>query len=144
MWSEPASESHSLTRAAGPHLAAAETLSPRDLFQETVAPLFEIRMELDEEGLTYNPSLEMGGEDGFLVLIEGLINDLYNVARLIPRLVKGRINYKVRLGPLPPFCVSLLGWVPAGYGLAQRSLMMTAQKTIGVGLCPVGLPGLCL
>ncbi|KAM7334656.1 hypothetical protein ACRRTK_007976 [Alexandromys fortis] len=64
---------------------------------ESVAPLFEIRMELDEEGLTYNPSLEMGGEDSFLVLIEGLINDLYNVARLIPRLAKGRINYKTDL-----------------------------------------------
>ncbi|KAK7807584.1 hypothetical protein U0070_013890 [Myodes glareolus] len=76
---------------------------------ETIAPLFEIRMELDEEGLTFNPSLEMGGEDGFLMLIEGLINDLYNVARLIPRLAKGRINYKVSLGLLPHFCVSLLG-----------------------------------
>nr|XP_048307819.1 dynein axonemal heavy chain 17 [Myodes glareolus] len=64
---------------------------------ETIAPLFEIRMELDEEGLTFNPSLEMGGEDGFLMLIEGLINDLYNVARLIPRLAKGRINYKTDL-----------------------------------------------
>ncbi|XP_040604010.1 dynein heavy chain 17, axonemal [Mesocricetus auratus] len=64
---------------------------------ESIAPLFEIRMELDEEGLTYNPSLEMGEEDGFLALIEGLINDLYNVARLIPRLAKGRINYKTDL-----------------------------------------------
>lgn len=67
-------------------------------------------MELDEEGLTYNPSLEMGEEDGFLALIEGLINDLYNVARLIPRLAKGRINYKVSLGPLPPFCLFLVGY----------------------------------
>lgn len=88
-------------------------------------------MELDEEGLTFNPSLEMGGEDGFLVLIEGLINDLYNVARLIPRLAKGRINYKVSLCLLPHFCFSLLGRVPTGYGLAQQSLMSTAQKVIG-------------
>lgn len=88
-------------------------------------------MELDEEGLTFNPSLEMGGEDGFLMLIEGLINDLYNVARLIPRLAKGRINYKVSLSLLPHFCVSLLGRVPAGYGLAQQSLMSTDQKVIG-------------
>uniref|UniRef100_A0A8C5LC16 Dynein axonemal heavy chain 17 n=1 Tax=Jaculus jaculus TaxID=51337 RepID=A0A8C5LC16_JACJA len=61
---------------------------------ESIAPLFEIRMELDEEGLTFNPSLEIGEEDGFLTLIEGLINDIYNVARLIPRLAKGRMNYK--------------------------------------------------
>lgn len=66
-------------------------------------------MELDEDGLTYNPSLEMGDEDGFLALIEGLINDLYNVARLIPRLAKGRINYKVSLELLPSVATSLLG-----------------------------------
>lgn len=139
MWSEPASESHSLTRArSGQQGSFSSSRDPkphfpacRDLFQESIAPLFEIRMELDEEGLTFNPSLEMGGEDGFLVLIEGLINDLYNVARLIPRLAKGRINYKVSLGLLPHFCISLLGRVPAGYGLAQQSLMSTAQKVIG-------------
>ncbi|XP_008847899.1 dynein heavy chain 17, axonemal [Nannospalax galili] len=66
-----------------------------NMTMDTIAPLFEIRMELDEKGLTFNPSLEMGAEDGFLVLIEGLIDDLYNVARLIPRLAKGRLNYKV-------------------------------------------------
>nr|XP_020013652.1 dynein heavy chain 17, axonemal [Castor canadensis] len=67
------------------------------VMDESVAPLFEIRMELDEEGLTFNPSLEMGLEEGFLGLIEGLVNDLYNVARLIPRLAKGRVSYKTDL-----------------------------------------------
>ncbi|ELW68256.1 Dynein heavy chain 17, axonemal [Tupaia chinensis] len=64
---------------------------------ESVAPLFEIRMELDEDGLIFNPSLEMGSEHGFLALVEDLLNDIYNVARLIPRLAKGRINYKTDL-----------------------------------------------
>lgn len=68
------------------------------MFQETVAPLFEIRMELNEEGLTFNPSLEMGSDFGFLALIEGLIDDIYNVARLIPRLAKGKMSYKVSPG----------------------------------------------
>lgn len=66
-------------------------------------------MELDEDGLTYNPSLEMGDEEGFLALIEGLINDLYNVARLIPRLAKGRMNYKVSLDLLPSLAFPCLG-----------------------------------
>ncbi|KAL4687709.1 hypothetical protein H8959_019837 [Pygathrix nigripes] len=64
---------------------------------ESIAPLFEIRMELDEDGLTFHPSLEVGSEHGLLVLIEGLVNDIYNVARLIPRLAKGRMNYKMDL-----------------------------------------------
>ncbi|XP_037350847.1 dynein axonemal heavy chain 17 isoform X1 [Talpa occidentalis] len=64
---------------------------------ESVAPLFEVRMELDEEGLNFSPSLEVGGSHSFLVLIEGLINDIYNTAKLIPRLARGRFNYKTDL-----------------------------------------------
>lgn len=59
-------------------------------------------MELEEDGLVFSPSLEMGGTRGFLVLIESLINDIYNVAKLIPRLAKGRMSYKVSLGFLQP------------------------------------------
>uniref|UniRef100_A0A8C4L5T0 Dynein axonemal heavy chain 17 n=1 Tax=Equus asinus asinus TaxID=83772 RepID=A0A8C4L5T0_EQUAS len=64
---------------------------------ESVAPLFEVRMELEEDGLVFSPSLEMGGTRGFLALIESLINDIYNVAKLIPRLAKGRMSYKTDL-----------------------------------------------
>uniref|UniRef100_A0A2I3TJ66 Dynein axonemal heavy chain 17 n=1 Tax=Pan troglodytes TaxID=9598 RepID=A0A2I3TJ66_PANTR len=67
------------------------------VIDESIAPLFEIRMELDEDGLTFNPTLEVGSDRGFLALIEGLVNDIYNVARLIPRLVKDRMNYKMDL-----------------------------------------------
>lgn len=73
-----------------------------------MAPLFEIRMELDSEGLTFHPSLEVGSQRGFLALIEGLVNDIYNVARLIPRLAKGKVNYKVSPGPGGP-ALSLCG-----------------------------------
>uniref|UniRef100_A0A452UEF0 Dynein axonemal heavy chain 17 n=1 Tax=Ursus maritimus TaxID=29073 RepID=A0A452UEF0_URSMA len=64
---------------------------------ESVAPLFEVRMELDEDGLVFHPSLEMGTDHGFLTLIEGLVNDIYNTAKLIPRLAKGRMSYKADL-----------------------------------------------
>ncbi|XP_012590395.1 PREDICTED: dynein heavy chain 17, axonemal-like [Condylura cristata] len=70
--------------------------------QESVAPLFEVHMELDEEGLTFTPSLEVGGDYSFLVLIEGLISDIYNTAKLVPRLAKGRLNYKVSVGQRRP------------------------------------------
>lgn len=65
-----------------------------------MAPLFEIHMELSEGGLVFSPSLEVGDDSGFLALIESLINDIYNVAKLIPRLARGRVNYKVS-PPLP-------------------------------------------
>ncbi|XP_037666336.1 dynein heavy chain 17, axonemal [Choloepus didactylus] len=63
----------------------------------SVAPLFEVRMELDDDGLTFYPSLEVGSDQGFLALIESLITDIYNTAKLIPRLAKGRMNYKTDL-----------------------------------------------
>ncbi|XP_040845777.1 dynein heavy chain 17, axonemal isoform X2 [Ochotona curzoniae] len=72
-------------------------LTDNMVMDENVAPLLEIRMELEDAGLTFNPSLEMGAEHGFLALIEGLVNDIYNVARLIPRLAKGKLNYKTDL-----------------------------------------------
>ncbi|XP_008068583.1 dynein heavy chain 17, axonemal [Carlito syrichta] len=67
------------------------------VLDESVAPLFEVHMELDEEGLTFNPSLEMGADSSFLTLIESLVNDIYNTARLIPRLAKGKMSYKTDL-----------------------------------------------
>ncbi|XP_078230912.1 dynein axonemal heavy chain 17 isoform X3 [Callithrix jacchus] len=67
------------------------------VIDDSIAPLFEIRMELDEDGLAFNPSLEVGSERGLLALIEGLVNDIYNVARFIPRLAKGKMSYKTDL-----------------------------------------------
>ncbi|CAD7668337.1 unnamed protein product [Nyctereutes procyonoides] len=67
------------------------------VLDESVAPLFEVCMELGEKGLVFHPSLEVGADHGFLRLIEGLINDIYNAAKLIPRLAKGRVGYKADL-----------------------------------------------
>nr|CAI9700520.1 unnamed protein product [Rangifer tarandus platyrhynchus] len=64
---------------------------------ESVAPLFEVRMELEDDGLVFSPSLEVGGDRGFLALIGSLVTDIYNTAKLIPRLAKGRLHYKTDL-----------------------------------------------
>lgn len=88
-----------------------EALTPTTPLQESVAPLFEIHMQLDEAGLVFSPSLEVGSDRGFLALVDGLVNDIYNAAKLIPRLAKGRLNYKVsprsvRPLPLPQFRIA--------------------------------------
>ncbi|XP_054988433.1 dynein axonemal heavy chain 17 [Sorex araneus] len=75
-------------------------LTDNMVLHESIAPLFEVRLELNESGLTFNPSLEVGADQGFLALLEGLINDIYNAAKLIPRLAKGRFNYKTDLEDL--------------------------------------------
>lgn len=85
----------------------------RACFQENVAPLFEVHMELDEDGLVFNPSMEIGTDHSFLALVESLINDIYNVAKLIPRLDKSRLNYKVSQASFGPACSPT--WAPIAF-----------------------------
>ncbi|XP_057895061.1 dynein axonemal heavy chain 17 [Melospiza georgiana] len=62
-----------------------------------VSPLFEVRMELAEGRVQYQPSLEVGAGDSFLVLVEGLLGDTEAVAASMPRLLEGAISYKAAL-----------------------------------------------
>ncbi|KAJ7315905.1 hypothetical protein JRQ81_002067 [Phrynocephalus forsythii] len=59
-----------------------------------VAPLFEVRLELYKDDLRYRPSLEVGADQGFLEVVENLMNDIYETAKLIPRLAEGKASYK--------------------------------------------------
>lgn len=63
--------------------------------QVHIAPLFEVHMELYNDELRYRPSLEVGADQGFLEVVENLMNDIYDTATLIPRLAKGKFSYKV-------------------------------------------------
>uniref|UniRef100_A0A8C0VGP0 Dynein axonemal heavy chain 17 n=1 Tax=Cyanistes caeruleus TaxID=156563 RepID=A0A8C0VGP0_CYACU len=64
-------------------------VSDTALLQAQVAPLFEVRMELSEGRVQYQPSLEAGAGDSFLVLVEGLLEDMEKVAASMPRLLEG-------------------------------------------------------
>lgn len=92
-----------------------------------MAPLFEVRMELDEVGLVFHPSLEMGTDNSLLTLIESLVNDIYNTAKLIPRLAKGQMSYKVSLGPQVP-----------GSGLPRPAACLTLGCPVTHSLNPHG------
>ncbi|XP_054026357.1 dynein axonemal heavy chain 17 [Dryobates pubescens] len=62
-----------------------------------VAPLFEVRMELTDDGVRYCPSLEGMDDNSFLKLVESLLNDIYTATACIPRLLQGKLSYKVTL-----------------------------------------------
>lgn len=66
-----------------------------NVFQANAAPLFEVHMELYNDELRYRPSLEVGADNGFLEVVENLMNDIYQTAKLVPRLAKGKLSYKV-------------------------------------------------
>uniref|UniRef100_A0A4W3K7X4 Dynein axonemal heavy chain 17 n=1 Tax=Callorhinchus milii TaxID=7868 RepID=A0A4W3K7X4_CALMI len=60
-------------------------------------PLFEVRLELDESDTVFRPSLGIGSE--FYALMERLMNDVYNIVGLVPRLAKHhpRKRYQIDL-----------------------------------------------
>ncbi|KAM4623876.1 dynein axonemal heavy chain 9 isoform 1-T1 [Polymixia lowei] len=53
-----------------------------------VAPLFEAQLDLRLPDMVFSPSLEFGAGDGFYDLVESLINDVYRISSLVPRLAQ--------------------------------------------------------
>uniref|UniRef100_A0A4W6G4Y5 Dynein axonemal heavy chain 17 n=1 Tax=Lates calcarifer TaxID=8187 RepID=A0A4W6G4Y5_LATCA len=53
-----------------------------------VAPLFEAQLDLKVPDMVFTPSLEFGAGDSFFELVESLINDVFRVSSLVPRLAQ--------------------------------------------------------
>lgn len=59
-----------------------------------LAPLFEAHLELREPDLIYTPTLDPNDPKSFQALIEGLIEDILNIAAHFPRVsLKQQITY---------------------------------------------------
>ncbi|KAK2522493.1 hypothetical protein Q9233_010490 [Columba guinea] len=63
-----------------------------------LAPLFEVQLDLVIPDLIFQPSLDPGTKDGFYDMVEGLLNDIYRISSLVPRLAEhsGFLHYQVR------------------------------------------------
>lgn len=66
-----------------------------DLFQDNVAPLFEVHMDLCDSRVGFRPSLEMLDDNSFLELVENLLSDIYGATECMPLLLEGKLSYKV-------------------------------------------------
>ncbi|NWV12184.1 DYH9 protein, partial [Ptilonorhynchus violaceus] len=62
-----------------------------------LAPLFEVQLDLVTPDLVFHPSLDPGTNDGFCDLVESLLNGLYHISSLVPRLAmhSGFPHYQV-------------------------------------------------
>ncbi|XP_068082615.1 dynein beta chain, ciliary-like [Anabrus simplex] len=62
-------------------------------------PLFVVNMELHEPKVVYVPSLNRGHPQGFIHLVDSMINDIIAMASLIPRvsLTKVAVNYETEM-----------------------------------------------
>ncbi|XP_032899964.1 dynein heavy chain 9, axonemal isoform X2 [Amblyraja radiata] len=56
------------------------------------APLFEAQLDLVSPDLIFHPSLEIGSSGSFHDMIDGLINDIFKISSLVPRLAE-HTNY---------------------------------------------------
>lgn len=56
--------------------------------RESMPPLFDVKLELQSPDTVFNPSLEQDSPEGFVALIDGLIDDIFKVASLVPRVAK--------------------------------------------------------
>ena len=52
-------------------------------------------MELCDGRVRYRPSLEAGDDNSFLELVESLLSDTYASTACMPRLLEGKLSYKV-------------------------------------------------
>lgn len=54
----------------------------------TVAPLFEVQLDLQVPNMVFKPSLDYGAGDSFFELVESLINNVFRMSALVPRLAQ--------------------------------------------------------
>lgn len=53
-----------------------------------LTPLFEAQLDLKVPDLVFMPSLEFGLGDGFFEMVESLINSVFRITTLVPRLAQ--------------------------------------------------------
>ncbi|NXS46386.1 DYH9 protein, partial [Balaeniceps rex] len=53
-----------------------------------LAPLFEVQLDLVIPDLIFHPSLDPSANDGFYDMMESLLNDIYRISSLVPRLAE--------------------------------------------------------
>ncbi|XP_061318003.1 dynein axonemal heavy chain 9-like [Pezoporus flaviventris] len=53
-----------------------------------LAPLFEVQLDLVIPDLIFHPSMDPGTNDGFYDMVESLLNDIYGISSLVPRLAE--------------------------------------------------------
>ncbi|NXH32764.1 DYH9 protein, partial [Myiagra hebetior] len=62
-----------------------------------LAPLFEVQLDLVIPDLVFHPPLDPGASDGFCDMVENLLNGIYGISSLVPRLAthSGFCHYQV-------------------------------------------------
>jgi dynein heavy chain len=60
--------------------------------KKNVAPLFDAKLELCEPDIIFQPSLDVNMVVNFYDIMVGLVDDLFHMATLVPRVAKGQLT----------------------------------------------------
>ncbi|NXO27701.1 DYH9 protein, partial [Cisticola juncidis] len=68
-----------------------------------LAPLFEVQLDLVIPDLVFHPPLDPGTKDGFCDMVESLLQGIYHISSLVPRLAphSGFCHYQAHLEAVP-------------------------------------------
>ncbi|NXB03113.1 DYH9 protein, partial [Cnemophilus loriae] len=86
-----------------------------------LAPLFEVQLDLVIPDLVFHPPLDPGTNDGFCDMVESLLNGIYRISSLVPRLAAhgGFCHYQADLEDMPDLRA------------ARQELLGRAQAAVG-------------
>lgn len=78
------------------HCSLQYLLEQTDAAKELL-PLMEVKLELQTPEMVFNPTLDQESPDGFFMLMEGVIEDVFRVSTLVPRVARhsGQEDYGV-------------------------------------------------
>nr|XP_054501355.1 dynein axonemal heavy chain 9-like [Agelaius phoeniceus] len=71
-----------------------------------LAPLFEVQLDLVIPDLVFRPPLDPGARDGFCDMVESLLQGIFHISSLVPRLAahSGFCHYQAALEAMPSLC----------------------------------------
>uniref|UniRef100_A0A8C5TKR5 Dynein axonemal heavy chain 17 n=1 Tax=Malurus cyaneus samueli TaxID=2593467 RepID=A0A8C5TKR5_9PASS len=96
--------------------------SLRYLLENTgLTPLFEVQLDLVIPDLVFRPPLDPGTNDGFCDMVESLLNGIYHMSSLVPRLAphSGFCHYQADLEAMPVL------------SMARQELLSRVQAAVG-------------
>uniref|UniRef100_A0A8C5TMB1 Dynein axonemal heavy chain 17 n=1 Tax=Malurus cyaneus samueli TaxID=2593467 RepID=A0A8C5TMB1_9PASS len=86
-----------------------------------LTPLFEVQLDLVIPDLVFRPPLDPGTNDGFCDMVESLLNGIYHMSSLVPRLAphSGFCHYQADLEAMPVL------------SMARQELLSRVQAAVG-------------
>jgi dynein heavy chain len=70
------------------HCSLSYLMEQTDDGKTELLPLMEVKLELQSPEMVYNPSLDQDHPEGFSALMESVVNDIFKMASLVPRVAK--------------------------------------------------------